>query len=58
MRNLVLTDKHISELSWLSDERLGLAAELTFLGIVCPLGPLGTAICDKEGAEPVLSESV
>ena len=47
MRNLVFTDKHISKLSWLSDQRLGITTELTFLGIVCPVGPLGSAISDK-----------
>lgn len=50
MRSRVLADKAVSQLSWLSDERLGrLAAASTFGGIACPLGPLGTAICDKEG---------
>lgn len=58
MRSRVPADKAVSQLSWLSDERLGrLAAASTFGGIACPLGPLGTAICDKEGAEPA-SESL
>lgn len=53
MRSRVPADKGVSQLSWLSDERLGrLTAASTFGGIACPLGPLGTAICDKEGAEP------
>lgn len=54
MRSRVPADKVVSQLSWLSDERLGrrAAAASTFGGIACPLGPLGTAICDKEGAEP------
>lgn len=47
VRNLVFTDKHISKLSWLSDQRLGISTEFTFLGIVCPVGPLGSAISDK-----------
>lgn len=44
---LVLTDKHISKLSWLPDQRLGLTMELTFLGIVCRVGPEGSSISDK-----------
>lgn len=53
MRSRVPADKAVSQLSWLSDERLGRrAAASTFGGIACPLGPLGTPICDKEGAEP------
>lgn len=51
VRNLVFTDKHVSKLSWLSDQRVGITTELTLLGIVCPVGPQGLAISDKGQAK-------
>lgn len=48
MKNLVSSDKHVSKLPWLSDQRLGVTTESAFLGIICPVGPLGLAISDGD----------
>lgn len=51
VRNLVFTDKHISKLSWLSDQRLGVTTGPTLSHIKCPVVLLGSAISDKGRAK-------
>lgn len=56
MRYLVFTDKHISELSWLSDQRLGITTDVTLSGIMCPVGLQGLAISDKGASYSKLTQ--
>lgn len=58
VRSLVFPDKHVSKLSWLSDQRRGIATDLTLLRIVCPVGLQGLEISDKGQAELTQWEEV